>query len=82
MAEGTSTRFGSPRGQALNPTAAYPLFVLFSGVILFEETLYQKAADGSPLVDVLNSKGILLGIKVDKGVVHLAGTDSETTVQV
>lgn len=50
-------------------------------MILFEETLHQKAADSSPLVDVLTDKGILLGIKVDKGVVPLAGTDGETTVQ-
>lgn len=51
-------------------------------MILFEETLHQKAADSSPLVDILTDKGILLGIKVDKGVVQLAGTDGETTVQV
>ena len=53
-----------------------------SGVILFEETLHQKAADGSPLVGALTERGILLGIKVDKGVVPLPGTDGETTVQV
>lgn len=35
-----------------------------SGVILFEETLYGKAADGTPLVDLLKAKGILPGIKV------------------
>ena len=35
------------------------------GVILFEETLYDKATDGeTPLVDLLTSKGILPGIKV------------------
>jgi len=37
-----------------------------SGVILFEETLYQKTDDGTPFVDILKSKGILPGIKVDK----------------
>lgn len=35
-----------------------------SGVILFEETLYQTADDGTPFVDILKSKGIIPGIKV------------------
>jgi fructose-bisphosphate aldolase class I len=35
-----------------------------SGVILYEETLYQNAADGTPFADILKSKGILIGIKV------------------
>ncbi|CAI0540897.1 unnamed protein product [Linum tenue] len=39
-----------------------------SGVILFEETLYQKTTDGKPFVDVLQQNG-------------LAGTDGETTTQ-
>lgn len=38
-----------------------------SGVILFEETLFQKDADGTPLVDILKAKNIIPGIKVDKG---------------
>ncbi len=38
-----------------------------SGVILFEETLYQKAADGTPLVDIIRAAGAIPGIKVDKG---------------
>jgi fructose-bisphosphate aldolase class I len=57
-------------------------WTLRSGVILFEETLYQKAEDGSLLRDVLTGQGIVLGIKVDKGVVPLPGTDGETTIQV
>lgn len=52
-----------------------------SGVILFEETLYQKTADGKPFVDLLKENGVLPGIKVDKGTVELAGTDGETTTQ-
>ncbi|KAM1170205.1 hypothetical protein ACFX2G_021111 [Malus domestica] len=36
-----------------------------SGVILFEETLYQKTAAGKPFVDVLKEDGVLPGIKVD-----------------
>ena len=31
-----------------------------SGAILFEETLYQKAPDGTPMVDLLKAEGILL----------------------
>jgi fructose-bisphosphate aldolase class I len=38
-----------------------------SGVILFDETIRQKASDGTPLAKVLESKGIIPGIKVDKG---------------
>lgn len=52
-----------------------------SGVILFEETLYQKAADGTPLVELLNKRGIIPGIKVDKGVVPLMGSEDECTTQ-
>jgi fructose-bisphosphate aldolase class I len=52
-----------------------------SGVILFHETLYQKAEDGKPLVNLLKSNGIILGIKVDTGTVNLAGTDGEVTTQ-
>ena len=37
-----------------------------SGVIMFEETLYHKAADGTQFVDILTKKGIVPGIKVDK----------------
>jgi fructose-bisphosphate aldolase class I len=52
-----------------------------SGVILFHETLYQKADDGTPFVKILQDQGIIPGIKVDKGVVPLGGTDGETTTQ-
>uniref|UniRef100_A0A6N2LCI1 Uridine kinase n=1 Tax=Salix viminalis TaxID=40686 RepID=A0A6N2LCI1_SALVM len=52
-----------------------------SGVILFEETLYQKTSDGKPFVEVLQENNVIPGIKVDKGVVELAGTDGETTTQ-
>ncbi|XP_047353548.1 fructose-bisphosphate aldolase-like isoform X1 [Vespa velutina] len=52
-----------------------------SGVILFHETLYQKADDGTPFVELLKQRGILPGIKVDKGVVPLFGTNDECTTQ-
>lgn len=35
-----------------------------SGVILFHETLYQKADDGTPFVKILQDRGIIPGIKV------------------
>jgi len=49
-----------------------------SGVILFEETLYQNASDGKPFVELLRARGVVPGIKVDKGTVLLDGTDGET----
>jgi len=52
-----------------------------SGVILFEETLFQNASDGRSFVDVLKSKGIIPGIKVDKGIKPLAGTNGECVTQ-
>jgi fructose-bisphosphate aldolase, class I len=53
-----------------------------SGVILFEETLYQKSDSGDRFVDLLKKRGISPGIKVDKGCVQLAGCKpGETTTQ-
>ena len=48
-----------------------------SGVILFEETLYQNAADGTPLVDLITKSGAVPGIKVDKGAKPLPGFPGE-----
>ena len=45
-----------------------------SGVILFEETLFQKAKDGTPFVDIIKAAGAVPGIKVDKGAQTLSGT--------
>merc|ERR1712003_98832 len=44
-----------------------------SGAILFEETLYQDAADGTPFTEVLKEQGIVPGIKVDTGLKPLCG---------
>ncbi|HTD65040.1 MAG TPA: class I fructose-bisphosphate aldolase, partial [Candidatus Limnocylindria bacterium] len=44
-----------------------------SGVILFDETLRQKIADGASLVEALKRQGIIPGIKVDKSAKALAG---------
>ena len=48
-----------------------------SGVILYDETLRQRAADGSPLPEVLAGQGVICGIKVDTGTVGLAGFEGE-----
>lgn len=52
-----------------------------SGVILFEETLTQKAADGTPLVDLIRDAGAVPGIKVDKGAKPLALHEGETITE-
>ena len=52
-----------------------------SGVILFHETFYQKMDDGVSMVKALQDLDIVPGIKVDKGVVPLAGTEGECTTQ-
>jgi fructose-bisphosphate aldolase class I len=48
-----------------------------SGVILFDETIRQATADGTPFTKVLESEGIIPGIKVDKGAKQLAGYPGE-----
>ena len=52
-----------------------------SGVILFDETLRQKAADGTPLVDIIKATGAVPGIKVDGGAKALAGHPGETVTE-
>lgn len=52
-----------------------------SGVILFHETVYQSTDDGTPFVELLKRRGIIPGIKVDKGVVPLMGSHDEGTTQ-
>jgi len=49
-----------------------------SGVILFDETIRQKAADGTPLVTVIEKAGSIPGIKVDKGTKPLPFSPGET----
>ena len=48
-----------------------------SGAILFEETLGQRADDGAPLPEVLDRRGIVPGIKVDKGTVPLVNAPGD-----
>ncbi len=52
-----------------------------SGVILFEETLSQKDRQAKPLVILLIEKGIIPGIKVDKGTLPLANYPEEKITQ-
>ena len=52
-----------------------------SGAILYDETIRQSAADGSPIVDVLNGANVLPGIKVDTGAKPLAGAPGETITE-
>src|SRR3990167_2245220 len=48
-----------------------------SGVILFDETIRQSAGDGRPFAQLLNEKGMIPGIKVDKGTVELTNFPEE-----
>ncbi|OGA06840.1 MAG: fructose-bisphosphate aldolase [Betaproteobacteria bacterium RIFCSPLOWO2_02_64_14] len=52
-----------------------------SGVILYDETIRQKAADGTPFVDLLAKNGILPGIKVDTGAKDLAQCPEEKVTE-
>ena len=49
------------------------------GVILFDETIRQNAADGTSLVDVITSQGSLPGIKVDKGLQQIGDSGESLT---
>jgi fructose-bisphosphate aldolase class I len=48
-----------------------------SGVILYDETIWQKAKDGTPLVDVIKQQGAIPGIKVDEGTKPLPNCPGE-----
>jgi fructose-bisphosphate aldolase class I len=52
-----------------------------SGAILFDETIRQRADDGTPLVEILRSQGIISGIKVDAGTKALAGFPDEVVTE-
>jgi fructose-bisphosphate aldolase, class I len=52
-----------------------------SGVILYEETLFQKGLDGTPFPKLLAAKGVIPGIKVDKGAKPLPGSTEETITE-
>lgn len=52
-----------------------------SGVILYDETIRQKAKDGTPLVEIIRRAGSIPGIKVDAGAKPLAGFEGETITE-
>jgi len=52
-----------------------------SGMILFDETMRQQTADGTPFPRALEEQGILPGIKVDKGAHALAGRPGEKVTE-
>jgi fructose-bisphosphate aldolase, class I len=52
-----------------------------SGVILFDETIRQSSVDGTPFPELLESKGVIPGIKVDKGAKPLALAEGETITE-
>src|ERR671931_167147 len=52
-----------------------------SGVILFDETIRQSSADGTSFPKLLEQRGIIPGIKVDKGAKPLANAAGETITE-
>ncbi|MGE3872386.1 MAG: class I fructose-bisphosphate aldolase [Parvibaculaceae bacterium] len=52
-----------------------------SGVILFDETIRQKAKNGTPLVDLIKAAGAIPGIKLDTGAKALALSPNETVTE-
>ena len=48
-----------------------------SGVILYDETIWQDARDGTPLIKLIQNAGAIPGIKVDEGTQALAGCPGE-----
>ena len=51
------------------------------GVILFDETIRQRAKDGTPLIELINNQGALPGIKVDKGLEPFLESPEESLTQ-
>jgi fructose-bisphosphate aldolase class I len=52
-----------------------------SGVILYDETIRQASSDGTPFAELLAGRGIIPGIKVDKGAKALASAPGETVTE-
>ncbi|MBA2383762.1 MAG: fructose-bisphosphate aldolase, partial [Actinobacteria bacterium] len=52
-----------------------------SGVILYDETIRQSSADGTPFAELLAGRGIIPGIKVDTGAKDLAGGPGEKVTE-
>jgi fructose-bisphosphate aldolase, class I len=54
---------------------------VISGVILFDETIRQTASDGTPFPELLARRGMIPGIKVDRGAKPLAGSPEEKVTE-
>ena len=54
---------------------------VISGVILYDETIRQRSADGTPFPELLERQGIIPGIKVDRGAKPLALCPGETVTE-
>ncbi len=52
-----------------------------SGVILYDETIRQQSADGTPFAQLIELRGMIPGIKVDTGAKPLAGSEGETVTE-
>lgn len=52
-----------------------------SGVILYDETLRQRTADGVPFGELVTGAGMIPGIKVDAGTTDLAGFPGEVVTE-
>ncbi|MCZ2328818.1 class I fructose-bisphosphate aldolase [Bartonella sp. F02] len=62
-------------------TAKEAMESAISGVILYDETIRQKASTGQMLTDIIREAGALPGIKVDTGAKPLAGFENETITE-
>lgn len=60
-----------------NPSREYPTSVSWL-LLMMQETLYQSTKAGKKFTSVLAEKGIICGIKVDKGLAPMAGTAGES----
>ena len=65
--------------ELLFTTAGVEAFI--SGIILYDETMRQKAQDGTPFPTLLAQRGIMPGIKVDKGTIEPPGFPGETITE-
>jgi fructose-bisphosphate aldolase class I len=77
--ESTETNRRDYREMLFRSTEAMKEYI--SGVILYDETIHQKAADGTPLVEIIKASGAIPGIKVDKGAKPLAGFPGDTVTE-
>ncbi len=67
------------REMLLRTTQAMENYI--SGVILYDETIRQESADGTPLVKIIEATGSIAGIKVDTGAKDLAGHPGEKVTE-